>query len=135
MNLTRMRKFHQKLRGKASSKLRGGAFSACNLHEVCVSTRPFLLIQDVGDLEQSDTCASIEGGEKMTKSQNLWLTLAGWSIFFLVVISLVARSYDLAFDTSSGLTWCFLAFPVWSIGVVPLFIAAIVTRKEKRDEN
>ena len=44
MDLTRIRKFYRKLWGRA--------FSASDLLEVCVSTGPSLLIQDIGDTQQ-----------------------------------------------------------------------------------
>jgi len=93
-------------------------------------------------------------GDKMTKSKILWLTLAGWSVFFAITIFCTHALYthkiitrtDLEQerasvrtailghdpDIAARITWCYRFVLIWSIGAPPLFIAAVVTRKEKR---
>jgi len=93
----------------------------------------------------------------MTKSKILWLTLAGWSLFFLIVIACTqhyyanetatARAMGWNVARAAGLDpsgkinaaafgiWLMLFLFIWFIGALPLFIAAVVTRKEKQLSN
>jgi hypothetical protein len=63
---------------------------------------------------------------KMTTSKILWCALGGWTLFFVVMVALWTER----FNASSDLTWSLLALPVWSVGAIPLFIAAIVIGKK-----
>ncbi len=88
----------------------------------------------------------------MTKSKILWYALGGWSLFFVVLILLMLLFYSQEIETrtyqerleakrsvgelgidpdeTAAAVWssCFLF--VWFIGALPLFIAAIVTRRK-----
>jgi len=80
---------------------------------------------------------------KMTRSKILWLALGGWStILFLLIIATVmcyeseaAKYHPLsgehwASEAACGF-WVFVLAFIWFLGALPLFIAAIVTRKGK----
>lgn len=87
---------------------------------------------------------------KMTRSKILWLAFAGWSVLFVVLIlsmlafysnEIATRTYEEQFQVrydgfdparaAASIWFVFLAF-IWFIGALPLFIAAIVTRKDKK---
>jgi hypothetical protein len=82
---------------------------------------------------------------KMTKSKILWLAFVGWTVLFNVLIwSMLAfyyceiatrtpeEQFEVGLDKLATKIWfVFLVF-IWFIGALPLFIAAIVTRKDKK---
>lgn len=80
---------------------------------------------------------------KKTRSETFWLAFAGWTVLFAVLIlSMLAfyahdrtREYDYdRFDPSAAAAgiWFFVLAIIWFLGALPLFISAIVTRKDKK---
>jgi hypothetical protein len=82
---------------------------------------------------------------KMTKSKILCLAFVGWTVLFNVLIwSMLAfyyceiatrtpeEQFEVGLDRLAAKIWfVFLVF-IWFVGALPLFIAAIVTRKDKK---
>jgi hypothetical protein len=79
----------------------------------------------------------------MTRSKTLWLALGGWSAVLVLLILYIIQFYspkkaeDFAPDVrqiseTAGGCWIFGLTFIWFLGALPLFIAAIVTRKDKR---
>jgi hypothetical protein len=139
--------------GRAIGKLEE-AF-VCKGHVVCkecnkkLSNEPQEIQSGRTRVEQTPAQPNAQRG-KMTKSKILWLAFAGWSVLFVVLIlsMLAFYSNDIATRThaeqlqvrydgfdparaAASIWFVFLAF-IWFIGALPLFIAAIVTRKDKK---
>ena len=103
--------------------------------------------QETNDASNSDTpkpLAQKSKRSRIRKSTILWLSLAGWTVLFVVLIfaecafyaSEAEKFHPLSDDhwacRAAASLWFFVLVFIWFLGALPLFIAAIVTRKDKK---
>ncbi len=103
--------------------------------------------QETNDASNSDTpkpLAQKSKRSRIRKSTILWLSLAGWTVLFVVLIfaecafyaSEAEKFHPLSDDhwacRAAASLWFVVLVFIWFLGALPLFIAAIVTRKDKK---
>lgn len=103
--------------------------------------------QETNDASNSDTpkpLAQKSKRSRIRKSTILWLSLAGWTVLFVVLIFAECAFYASEAEKFHPLSddhwacrvaaslWFFVLVFIWFLGALPLFIAAIVTRKDKK---
>ena len=104
--------------------------------------------QETNDASNSDTpkpLAQKSKRSRIRKSTILWLSLAGWTVLFVVLIFAECAFYASEAEKFHPLSddhwacrvaaslWFFIVLVfIWFLGALPLFIAAIVTRKDKK---
>ena len=114
-------------------------------NEVCKKLRDEP--QETNDASNSDTpkpLAQKSKRSRIRKSTILWLSLAGWTVLFVVLIFAECAFYASEAEKFHPLSddhwacrvaaslWFFVLVFIWFLGALPLFIAAIVTRKDKK---
>jgi len=102
---------------------------------------------DAANLDTPKPLAKKPKGSGTTKSTILWLSLAGWTVLFVVLIFAERAFYASEAEKFHPLSdehwacraaaslWFFVLVFIWFLGALPLFIAAIVTRKDKKETN